>query len=502
MTTRPKALIILDGFGYRADPDYNAIYQAHPKNFNQWLKEYPWTILQAAGESVGLLPGMMGNSAAGHFTIGVGRIIKQPVTRITESIEDGSFFKDKLLIDHFKQVQKNKSTLHLMGLLSDAGVHSLEQHLYALLRMAAQHAISDIVVHPFLDGRDVPPRSAALYLEKLEYVLQEIGCGIIGSLHGRFYAMDRDGNWDRTLQSYQVLLHSATEPKTWQAVLETAYQKNLTDEFIQPISLLLGTAIKKNDAVIYFNIRADRSRQLPALLMNYSDLAHLRFISHEQQVTIKREKAPALIWIITGIEYYSGFTCPVLCQQPLIKDTLLEYFNEHKKRIFTIAETEKYAHITYFFNGGRETSYPYETCVLVPSLDLKNYAESPYMSAPLITYKLLESFENDIHDFYLVNYANADMVGHSGNFTATVQAIACLDEQLKKIYEVFVKKYGGILYITGDHGNAEEKYDYKNNQIKKSHNTNPVYFLCIDALNKNQKLSLHQLADIAPFIKR
>lgn len=487
----PTALVILDGFGYRKDPSYNAIQHAKTPHFTSWMKEYPHAILQASGTSVGLPKGTIGNSEAGHITIGLGRIIKESNTIITDAINDKSFFSHPTLINSLRKI-KPGHTLHLMGLISDAGVHADLKHLYAFLKAAKQQGITNVVVHAFLDGRDTPPQSAVRYLQQLEDMFHELKIGKIGSIHGRFYAMDRDNNWQRTEQSYRILTEPQKEiPSDWKHLLTTYYNQHIFDEFIPPIQLDPDATIKPGDGIIFFNFRPDRARQLTA---SFVDPAFKKF----------PVKNIPLVFFITPVPYDATLKTNYLYEQPLghcthsLKDVLLA----HHKTIFVIAETEKYAHVTYFFSGGKEETYPNETRVLIPSIKTKNYVQQPEMSAELITQRIVESLNTAPRDFYLINYANADMVGHSGNFGATIKAVEYLDKQIGILYQEIVEKRNGTLYITADHGNAEDMYDEKTNQPRTSHTTNPVPFIMIrqDLKNKPEKLPLSGLSDIAPFI--
>lgn len=485
----PTALVILDGFGYTKEHENNAIYHAKTPHLNQWNTIYPHTLLNAAGRSVGLLDNYIGNSEVGHLTIGSGRIIQQPITIIHNALVDKSFFSNQSLITCLKQIRQKGTALHIMGLLSDAGVHSHIEHLYALLDAANQHDVRHVFIHAFLDGRDTPPKSAASYLEPLDTALSSFEYGSIASLHGRFYAMDRDNHWDRIERSYRVLAYGDNcAMRPWQEILEKQYQENLTDEFIIPTQIDPTSTIENGDGIIFINIREDRARELTACFVD----PHFNHFKTKQL---------SLSCFITPISYSPQLNTDVLFDQQPIVHTLTEILSDHHKKIFSIAETEKYAHISYFFSGKKEKPVPYETRILIPSNPAKDYSKIPCMSAPLITDAVCKSLENDPHDFYLINYANADMVGHSGNFNATVKAIECLDEQLKKLYDIIVEKMDGTLYITGDHGNAEEMYDIKTKQPKTSHTTNPVPFIMIQ---KNQTTSLplplSELADIAPLI--
>jgi 2,3-bisphosphoglycerate-independent phosphoglycerate mutase len=485
----PSVLVILDGFGIGEKSDKNAVHCAKKPNLDKWYTEYPHAILQASGETVGLPSGFMGNSEVGHLTIGSGRIIQQPLTIINNAIVDKSFFKNPLLLERLAELKANGKKLHVMGLLSDAGVHSHEQHLYAFLQAAAQQGIAEVYIHPFLDGRDTAPTSATTYLERLDAVMQREQIGKIGSIHGRFYAMDRDRNWQRTEKSYRVL----TEPQevtfsTWQELLADCYTQGITDEFIPPTQLDSNGIVESGDGVIFFNIREERARQLTACFV-------ATHFNHFPRTKVD------VGFFVTPTSYGEQIKTDVLFERPIVKHTLFEQLAAAGKRTFAIAETEKYAHVTYFFNGGKETVEHGEQQVLIPSIIAKKYVEHPEMSAQKITQAVIDSLENDPCDFYLINYANADMVGHSGNFEATVKAVECLDVELGKLYAEVVQKMNGTLYITADHGNAEKNFN--GSYPITAHTTNPVPFLALAKKLQNraqEELPLHQLADIAPFI--
>lgn len=480
---KPVALIILDGFGYRKDQQHNAIAQAHMRNFNSWLLDYPHALLHASGDAVGLPESIAGNSMVGHLTLGAGRVIKQPLTILNEAIADGSFFENHLLIERFKELKALGGTLHLMGLLSDGGSHSHEQHLYALLRTAHQQGLTNIVVHAFLDGRDAPPRSAAQYLEHLDIVFAEIGCGILGTIHGRAYAMDRVGRQEYLQKSYDILTQPhASQFATWQEALQYYYSQGISDEMIPPTTLVANSYMKKHDGLVFFNIRADRARGITHLLLEHA--------------------YPQLAWIITGVNYNADFKVDVLCPAPVVTHTLLDILEDAQKKTFVVAESEKYAHISYFFNGGRDIVHPHEMRLVIPSLSPEKFIEHPQMCAPEITDSLMRSLTKNPRDFYLVNYANPDMIGHTGDFDATVKAIKCIDIQLERLYTQIVEKMGGTMYVVADHGKAEEMYDATSQQPRTAHTTNPVYFIMMQKDLKHHPtiLPLHGLADVAPFI--
>lgn len=493
MNDGPHLLVILDGFGYQQEHEYNAIFQAHPTYLNKIMADYPHSLLEASGKSVGLLPHMIGNSQVGHLAIGGGRHISQPVLQISESIDNGSFFTDPLLVSRFKQLAATKDRLHLMGLLSDGGVHSYFEHLSALIELAIQAGIETIIVHPFLDGRDVAPQTAALYLSQLEQMLKKAKRGIIGTLHGRFYAMDRDKHWERTYLSYQVLTQSIKPLfATWQEALQDSYSKGITDEFFVPITLNDTAPLMAGDGLVFFNFRADRARQITRAL------AEIPF-------TPFPTTSLPLSWIITFTSYLPDLPVEVLIEKQILHNTFFDVLEAHNMPIFTIAETEKYAHVTYFFNGGREVIRPNEIRVLVGSKrQYSSYDQYPEMSALNITEIVLKALDCNSASFYLINYANADMVGHSGDLQATMKAISCLNNQIKQLYEKVVLECNGTLYITADHGKAEQMWDTTVGQPKTAHTTNKVPFIVVQKGSKKstQTLPLTQLCDIAPFILR
>ena len=484
----PTALVILDGFGYRAHKEHNAIALADTPTLHLLMQKYPHTLLQASGEAVGLPKGMIGNSQVGHLTIGAGRIIKQPLTIINQAIADGSFFGTTQLVMQLKKLARAGTRLHIMGLLSDAGVHSSIDHLFAFLHAALDQQIKTIFVHPFLDGRDVPPRSAATYLEQLATFIKDKPQVQIGSLHGRFYAMDRDTNWDRTKQSYGALTDPSQAQKvTWQEVLAYYYAQNISEEFIPPTLINAQATVHPHDGIIFFNIRSDRTRQLTECFVD--------------QCTKCASKNIPLTFSITPVRYGSDLKTTVLFEQQPVEHTLKEIVSRHGKTIFSIAETEKAAHVTYFIDGRRETKFPGETRVIIPSLKDKSFAVHPSMSAAAITHAIIESLEKDPADLYVINYANADMVGHSGDLAATIQAVECLDEQLKILYHEIVEENEWYA----------DYYCRSWQSLKKSptltarrtaHTQNPVPFIVVkkDLQNSNQVVNLHGLCDIAPYI--
>lgn len=493
MTLVPTALIILDGFGYSLQSKGNAVAAANMPNFKAWLKSYPSTLLHASGKDVGLLPGFIGNSEVGHLTMGSGRIIKSVLVKFKEAIDDGSFFKNKTLIKNFKKIGDNNA-LHLIGLLSDAGVHSHQFELEALLELAKKQNIKNVYIHTFLDGRDTPPKSAAIYLDRLEKFCKKINLGKIATIHGRFYSMDRDNNWKRIKKSYDILCSSKAVVcnESWQELLNKSYANGVTDEFVQPTLLLKDGQIKKDDGVVFFNFRPDRARELTQAFIDPN---------FDKFDVIKNN----FKFFITATRYkkeFENFDNEILFENKKIENTLLDQIPCNK---FIIAETEKYAHVTYFFRGMVDKQLGNEQRVLIPSIKAKNYIEHPEMSAQKITDKVLESLKSDPACFYLINYANTDMVGHSGNFDATVKACEFLDGQLKKLYEEIVIKQNGTIFLTADHGNAEEMIDLKTGKPKTSHTNNPVFFIKINKNLEGKYLPEYKkieygLSNIAPTI--
>ena len=490
MSIKPVCLIILDGVGHSAQKAHNAVYHAQTPILDYFRDNYPFAMLSASGSAVGLLDGMIGNSEVGHLTIGAGRIIDQPIKLLHNAIDDQSFFSNVALVDCLQKVADKQTTLHLFSLLSDAAVHAHTKHLYAFIRAAAQQNVKRIVLHLFLDGRDVAPQSAKHYLQELEQFIQSFDNVVIGSISGRFYAMDRDNNWQRTQQTYEMLCKPNNKEKQWQQVIDDCYAKEIYDEFIPPTALTRDHAINNGDGIIFCNVRPDRARQLTQVFID------------EQFNTFDRQKRE-LLFFLTPVKYGNNFTNKVMMTRQEIKNTLKEQLSNQNKRIFTIAETEKYAHVTYFFSGGREKPFTGERWHMIPSLKLQNYIEYPEMSAKLITQTVCASLANDPHDFYLINYANADMVGHSGNFDATVKAVECLDQQIKQLYDEVVEQHDGTLIITADHGNAEVMFDEVLQQPHTAHTTNLVPFYAVSKKWKNKELVLPgELSEVAEFIER
>lgn len=477
----PILLIILDGFGCAPTTRYNAILQAKTPNLHTWLQSYPSAIIEASGTAVGLPQGFIGNSEVGHLTIGAGRIIKQPLTIINEAIADGSFFTNTILTRHLTQLSQTGHPLHLIGLLSDAGVHSYIQHLFAFLHAAKNAGIKKVFVHAFLDGRDVPQKSADNYIQELEKYMHQENLGVLASISGRFYAMDRDNNIERTKACYDIISQKQIPPfNSYREALDSYYAQGIFDEFIPPTQLVSEGIIHDGDGVICFNFRPDRIRQFAYMLI---EAMH-----------------PKIAWMITPFSYGNDIQTATMFDRPAINNTLKEVLAANHKTIFSIAETEKYAHVTYFFNGEKEQLVKGETRVIIPSIKTESFAEYPCMRAPEITDTIIKSLETNPSDFYVINYANADMVGHTGNLQATIKAVECLDHELGRLWNV-VQKMHGTMYITADHGKAEIMVDEQTGEPRKAHTTSPVPFIMLDDKHKGfEKLPLHQLSDVAPYI--
>ncbi len=462
-SSKPVVLVVCDGLGHASSGPGNAVQLASMIFFDGLMHRYPSAYLAAAGEAVGLLPGFMGNSEVGHVTLGAGRVVKGSIVRFHELIQSGELMQHPSA-DVLRDFAQTGKALHVLGLLSDGGVHSHELHLHAMLEFAVQCGITNIVVHPILDGRDVAPASAAIYLERLDKKLRELTHGSIGSLQGRFYAMDRDKNWDRTSASYEMMCGSGdVVGGDWQTALAASYAANEMDEFVKPVLFGIGNAMQDSDAVVFVNVRPDRALQLTSRLL-----------------VCDNNKRPglSLAFVLTGYRYDPGFHNPVILEPKLVQHTLLDIVAaaQPKRPIFLLAETEKYAHVTYFFKGMRDEHPQQETRVMIPSLKMRNYTTHPEMGAQSITDHLEEVLLTHPNALCVINYANADMVGHSGNLAATIAACRLVDAQLSRAFEIVVNKMGGVLAITADHGNAEAMLDSAGNP-KTAHTANPVPFV-------------------------
>lgn len=459
-------LIVLDGWGYREDTEQNAIAQAHKPHWDSWWAQYPHTLLQASGTAVGLPTGQMGNSEVGHTHLGAGRFIEQDLSRIEQAIESGHFQQNEMFLNAIQHTQAAGGALHILGLLSPGGVHSHEAHIAALCRFIAKHHIN-FYVHAFLDGRDTPPQSAHNSLEQLEQLLTTLGRGKIASLCGRYYAMDRDQRWQRTQATYDLLTQANAPFHATSATqaLKEAYARGETDEFVQA-TCIGDHPIHDNDSIICMNFRADRMKQISYALTEKN-------FSH-----FPRARTPKLTQFVTLTHYADDLNADVAFPPLSIKNTLGEIADKQGLRQLRIAETEKYAHVTFFFNGGKEDPFPHEKRILIPSPQVATYDLQPEMSAPELTNQLVKAISSKQFDVIICNFANADMVGHTGNLAATIQAINCLDECLHRIVTA-AQEHSGELLITADHGNAECLFDATTQQAHTAHTSNPVPLLYI-----------------------
>ena len=492
MSKKPVVLMVLDGYGLSDKTEGNAIALANTPVMDKLMKECPFVQGAASGLAVGLPDGQMGNSEVGHMNIGAGRIIYQDLTRITKAINDGDFFKNEVLLQAMDNCKKNDSALHLWGLLSDGGVHSHIEHLYGLLEMAKKNGLQNVYVHAFLDGRDTPPASGKSYIEQLQNKMDEIGVGKIASLSGRYYAMDRDNNWDRVEKAYDALTAGeGVQAENAVKAMEDSYAKDVTDEFVLPTVITENGApvatVKANDSVIFFNFRPDRAREMT------------RAFCDDKFTGFERKTGFLPLTFVCFKDYDE--TIPnklVAFQKEDIKNTFGEYIAKCGKKQLRLAETEKYAHVTFFFNGGVEEPNVDEARLLVNSpKDVATYDLKPEMSAPEVGMDLVEAIKSDKYDVIVINFANPDMVGHTGVIPAAIKAVERVDSLVGDAVNA-VKEVGGVLFICADHGNAEKMIDYETGKPHTAHTTNPVPFILVNA---DASMKLREggcLADIAP----
>ena len=490
MSRKPVVLMILDGYGLNERHDGNAVYEAQTPVMDRLMKEYPFVKGNASGLSVGLPDGQMGNSEVGHLNMGAGRIVYQELTRITKSIEDGDFFENPEFLAAVENCKNHDSALHLYGLVSDGGVHSHITHIYGLLELAKRNGLTKVFVHCFLDGRDTPPSSGKEYVAELEEKMKELGVGRVASVMGRYYAMDRDNRWDRVKLAYDALTkgegnrgESATD------LIQESYDNGKTDEFVLPAVVTENGApvglIREHDSVIFFNFRPDRAREIT------------RAFCDDSFSGFEREKRMELTYVCFT-DYDE--TIPnklVAFKKETISNTFGEFLAAHGKKQARIAETEKYAHVTFFFNGGVEEPNPGEDRILVKSPKVPTYDMQPEMSAPQVCEKLVEAIHSGKYDVIIVNFANPDMVGHTGVEAAAVKAIEAVDACVGKTVEAILEE-NGVLFICADHGNAEQLIDYATGEPFTAHTTNPVPFILVNA---GEGYGLREggcLADIAP----
>lgn len=489
MFEKPLVLIVLDGFGINNNTQGNAIKQCEMVNINKYFNMYPNTIIHTSGLDVGLPDGQMGNSEVGHMNIGAGRIVYQDLTRISKSVKDGSFFENTIFINAINNCKNHNSNLHIFGLVSDGGVHSHIEHLYALLRLAKETGMYRVFVHCFLDGRDVPPASAKQYIEALESNMRDMEIGKIATIMGRYYAMDRDNRWDRVELAYNAMTIGKGE-YSLSAIeaVEQSYNLNVTDEFIKPTVIVKDSkavaTIKDNDSIMFFNFRSDRAREITRAFVD------------EEFDFFKREKGKIPVYYVCMTEYDEKIHNVEIAFKPQnLSNTFGEYLSKLGYTQLRIAETEKYAHVTFFFNGGVETVYKGEDRILVPSPKVPTYDLMPEMSAHEVTNKVVEAINSKKYNFILLNYANCDMVGHTGDFQAAKKAVCTVDECLGRVIDA-VNENNAIAIVTADHGNAEQMIDYITSEPHTAHTTNVVPLIMIGL--GNVKLKEGRLCDIAP----
>src|SRR5215467_3089412 len=508
---RPLVLIILDGWGYAPPSKANAIALARKPNYDRLLAEYPNTLIHTSGRFVGLPQGQMGNSEVGHLNIGAGRIVYMDITKIDLMIEKGDLYSNPVLMEAMKNARSGGRQLHLCGLLSDGGVHSHQNHLYALLRMARQNGVDRVFAHAFMDGRDTGPTSGAKYVEQLQQKMREFG-GKVATVSGRYYAMDRDRRWDRELKAFSAMVQGKAEGGEYvDAVqgIKDSYNRDVTDEFIVPFVCVDNrgqalTTIRDNDSVINFNFRADRARQITRCLARESGLTPEggRDLPDAEALdaVIPRGRVPKNLKYVCMTRYDKQFTLPFVVPPDSLKNILANVMAEHHLRNLRVAETEKYAHVTYFFNGGVEAPFPGEERILVPSPRVATYDLKPEMSAAGIAENVVKALGDSAFDVVIVNFANADMVGHSGKIPPTIQAVEAVDACLGEIYKA-VRQRGGSLLVTADHGNAEMMIDPSTGGPHTAHTTNPVPFIVVSEDAKKTNLRPDgSLQDIAPTV--
>ena len=487
----PLVLVILDGWGHRSAPQDNAIYHANTPTWDKLWNERPKTLISSSGRNVGLPQGQMGNSEVGHMSLGAGRIVYQNISRIDKAIEDGEFYRNREFCDAIDKAVAGNRAVHLFGLLSPGGVHSHEQHILAAIELATKRGADKVYLHAFLDGRDTPPRSAKASIERVNSAFEHSGCGRIASLIGRFYAMDRDNRWDRVESAYRLLTEAEADYRADSALagLQAAYERDENDEFvsatvIQAVGQAAAT-IEDGDTVIFMNFRADRAREITRAFID------------ESFDEFERNKKPALAAFVSATEYAADIQTRIAFPPETLSNSFGELMQTLNKTQLRIAETEKYAHVTFFFSGGREQLFEGEQRKLIPSPDVATYDLKPEMSAPQVTEQLVAAIKSGEFDVIICNYANGDMVGHTGVFEAAVKAAEAIDTSLAAVTEA-VLEVGGDCLITADHGNCEQMLDYESGQPHTQHTTELVPFIYVG--NKSITMNQHEgkLADVAP----
>ncbi|HTO20198.1 MAG TPA: 2,3-bisphosphoglycerate-independent phosphoglycerate mutase [Pseudomonas sp.] len=485
-TPKPLVLMILDGFGHSDRPEYNAIHAASTPVYDRLRATQPHGLISGSGMDVGLPDGQMGNSEVGHMNLGAGRVVYQDFTRVTKAIRDGEFFENPAICAAVDQAVAAGKAVHIMGLLSDGGVHSHQDHLVAMVELAARRGAQHIYLHAFLDGRDTPPRSAQSSIELLDATFARLGKGRIASLIGRYFAMDRDNRWDRVEQAYHLIVDGQGQFQADNAVagLEAAYAREESDEFVKATVIGAPVRVEDGDAVVFMNFRADRARELT------------RAFVEKDFAGFARTRVPQLAGYVMLTQYAASIDAPSAFAPEPLTNVLGEYLANNGKTQLRIAETEKYAHVTFFFSGGREEPFPGEERILIPSPNVATYDLQPQMSAPEVTDRIVDAIENQRYDVIIVNYANGDMVGHTGVFEAAVKAVECLDECMGRIVAA-LDKVGGEALITADHGNVEQMEDEVTGQAHTAHTCEPVPFIYVGKRNVSIRAG-GVLADVAP----
>jgi len=487
---KPVVLLILDGFGYSEKTKYNAIAAAHKPVFDKLWANNPKSLIETSGMAVGLPEGQMGNSEVGHMTLGAGRVVYQNFTRINKAISDGDFFTNPVYVTAIDGAIAAGKAVHILGLLSDGGVHSHEEHIYAMMKMAVQRGAKEVYLHAFLDGRDTAPRSAEKSLQRAQDIFAELGAGRVASIVGRYFALDRDNRWDRVKQAYDVMVTGDAEFDALTAVdgLKAAYERGENDEFVKATVICAEdeevATINDGDSVIFMNFRPDRAREISNALI-------------EKDFTgFEREMNPDIAHFVQTTEYASSIDAPIAFPPEDLTNSFGDYLSQLGKTQLRIAETEKYAHVTFFFNSGNEVVYPGEDRILVPSPQVATYDLQPEMNAPIVTDKLVEAIESGKYDAIICNYANCDMVGHSGIMEAATKAVEAVDICVGRVLAA-VEKVGGEALITADHGNVEEMFDDETGQPNTQHSTLPVP-LIFSSWRKGTIAPGGSLADVAP----
>ena len=483
---KPLVLMILDGFGHSDSPEFNAIHAANKPVYDRLLASQPHGLISGSGMDVGLPEGQMGNSEVGHMNLGAGRVVYQDFTRVTKAIRDGEFFENPNICAAVDKAVAAGKAVHILGLLSDGGVHSHQDHLVAMAELAAKRGAEQIYLHAFLDGRDTPPKSAQHSIELMQATFTRLGKGRVASLIGRYFAMDRDNRWDRVEQAYHLIVEGKAEHHADYAVdgLIAAYERGETDEFVKATTIGEPVRVEDGDAVVFMNFRADRARELTRCFVEPGFDA------------FQRTRVPQLAGFVMLTQYAASIPAPSAFAPEPLTNVLGEYLANNGKTQLRIAETEKYAHVTFFFSGGREEPFEGEERILIPSPQVATYDMQPEMSAPEVTDRIVEAIEQQRYDVIIVNYANGDMVGHTGVFEAAVKAVECLDKCMGRIVEA-LDKVGGEALITADHGNVEQMEDAMTGQAHTAHTCEPVPFIYYG----KRKLKVREggvLADVAP----